>query len=59
MEALKYVKEKRSGVCPNLGFEMQLKSYDALCNSSKIRLKNSYIQQHETENYCQSPIVEF
>ena len=44
IEALKFVKDKRSGVCPNLGFEMQLKSYDALYNSIKMHAKNSYIQ---------------
>ena len=32
MQALKFVKSKRSVACPNLGFERQLKGYDSYIN---------------------------
>jgi hypothetical protein len=28
LEALNFLKAKRPGVCPNLGFELQLKAYE-------------------------------
>lgn len=30
LQALKFLKSKRPQVCPNLGFELQLKSYERL-----------------------------
>lgn len=30
IQALKFVRAKRSVICPNLGFELQLKKYDKM-----------------------------
>lgn len=34
MEALKFVKSKRPQICPNLGFELQLKAYEKSHNNT-------------------------
>lgn len=34
LQALKFLKTKRPQVCPNLGFELQLKSYEKVHHNS-------------------------
>jgi hypothetical protein len=38
LQALKFLKTKRPQVCPNLGFELQLKSYEKLHHNSANHL---------------------
>lgn len=46
ISALKLTKTKRPVVCPNLGFELQLKSYEKLLNT-RIGMKQSILKTFE------------
>ena len=46
-QALKFLKTKRAQVCPNLGFQLQLKNYQALNNYSQNVLRRKSLRKSE------------
>ena len=46
-QALKLLKTKRAQVCPNLGFQLQLKNYQALNNYSQNVLRRKSLRKSE------------
>ena len=47
LQALKYLKSKRPQVCPNLGFQLQLKNYEALNSYSKNLSQRKSVQKSD------------